>query len=192
MKTNIRPYIVIIFNCLSALAFIFAFIFFMRMQDEVSKNTHFKNEGVVSRAIVTDLEKDKSVLVDRKGNKRTNDLFIIHVRHDPTSTIKFADFPAKVKEADLPKAPALSGNAMEDSKYIGVMFVTYEVYNQTKIGDMFNVVNTPYDKSSPEFVEKVTNFTPDIFYPRMAIALVLTIVFWLIGFTIKKSKNTAQ
>lgn len=187
MNALARPWVGLVFKCLSALALIFAFIFFMRMQEEQSEIGRLRNQGVVSRAIITDKELDKMVYEGRKGRSRSVELRVLHVRHVPKSTVKYADFPSKVKEADLPVAPPVSGDAVEDAKYLGVMFVPLDVYEKSKVGDSLTVVNTPYNPNAPELASDVAAFDAGIFYPRIGIALLLMIGFWFIGRRISKA-----
>lgn len=187
MNAIARPWVGLVFKCLSILALIFALIFFMRMQEEQSEIGRLKNQGVVSRATVTDKQLDKMVYEGRRGRTRSVDLQILHVRHVPDSKVKYADFPAKVKEADLPVAPPVSGDAVKDSKYLGVMFVPVDLYEKSKVGDMLTVVNTPFNTDAPELVSEVRAFDAGIYYPRIAIALVLMLAFWIIGWRIAKA-----
>lgn len=193
MNAVARPWIGLCFKLLAVLAFIFAFIFFMRMQEEQSENDKLRNQGVVSRALVTAKEQD-TITTQSSGLRRRssgttteNDIWVLSVRHVPKSTVKYADFPSKVKEADLPVAPKLTGDPMKDSGYGGVMWVSEEIYNKTKVGDMLTVVNTPWDSGSPVQVTEVEAFDPSPYYPKMAIALFLTLLFWLIGRRISKA-----
>lgn len=194
MNAVARPWIGLCFKLLAVLAAIFAFIFFMRMMEDQSANQKLREHGVVSRALVTDKKKDELVSTHssgRRGNSSystTTDLWVVHVRHVPKSTVKYADFPAKVKEADLPVAPPVTGDPLKDSEHIGVMFVPVELYDKTKVGDMLTVVNTPWDSSEPVLVSEVEAFDGGAsYYPRMAIALVLMLAFWLIGRRISKA-----
>lgn len=193
MNAIARPWIGLCFKLMAVLALIFAFIFFMKMQEEQSANDKLRNQGVVSRALVTEKEQDKITsqhagLSRRSSGYQTeSNIWVLTVRHVPKSTVKYADFPSKVKEADLPVAPPLTGDPMKDSAYSGVMWVPVEVYDKVQVGDMLTVANTPWDSESPVLVSDVEAFDPSAFYPRMAIALVLTLLFWLIGRRISKA-----
>lgn len=193
MNAVARPWIGLCFKLLALLALIFAFIFFMKMMEEQSANDKFRNQGVVSRALVTEKEQDKitrqnSGLSRRSSGSTTeSDIWVLMVRHVPKSSVKYADFPSKVSEADLPVAPALSGDPMKDSEHLGVMWVPVEIYEKTKVGDMLTVVNTPWDSSAPVLVSEVEAFDASVFYPRIAIALLLTLLFWFIGRKISKA-----
>jgi hypothetical protein len=128
------------------------------------------------------------VVEGRRGRSRSSDLNVIRVRHVPKSEVKYADFPSKVSEADLPVAPPETGDALKDSDYTGIMFVTKEVYERTNAGDMLTVVNTPWDKNAPELVEDVRNFDDGAsFQPYIGISLVLTVVFGVIGWWIGRA-----
>lgn len=193
MNAVARPWIGLCFKLLAVLALIFAFIFFMRMMDDQSENDKLRNQGVVSRALVTAKEKDQTTTQTSglrrrsSGSTTTNDIWVLSIRHVPKSTVKYADFPSKVKEADLPVAPALTGDPMKDAGNAGVMWVTEEFYNKTKVGDMLTVVNTPWDSESPVMVSEVEAFDPSPYYPKMAIALALMLIFWFIGRRISKA-----
>jgi hypothetical protein len=195
MNAMARPWIGLCFKLMALLAAIFAFVFFMRMQEEQSANDKLRGYGVVSRALVTAKEQDKTTtqhsgLTRRSSGYTTqNDIWVLSVRHVPKSTVKFADYPAKVKEADLPLAPPLTGDPMKDSGHGGVMWVSQELYDKTKVGDLLTVVNSPWDSESPALVAEVNAFDPSPFYPRMAIALALMVLFWLIGRRISKGSQ---
>ncbi len=188
MNAVARPWIGLVFNMLAVLAAIFAFVFVMRMMEDRSANQKMRDNGVVSRAVVTAKELDQAKYIGRRGNSRTVDYQVLHIRHVPKSTVRFADFPAKVKEADLPAAPPPSGDPLKDSANSGVMFVSQALYDQTKVGDVLVVANTPWDSDSPELVSDVTAFDGGAaYYPRIGIALILTVLFWLIGRRIRKA-----
>jgi hypothetical protein len=195
MNAVARPWIGLCFKLMALLAAIFAFVFFMRMQEEQSENDGYRNQGVVSRALVTAKERDKTTtrhsgLTRRSSGYTTqNDIWVLMIRHVPKSTVKFADFPAKVKEADLPVAPPLTGDPMKDMENGGVMWVSQELYDKARPGDMLTVVNTPWDSTSPVLVSEVNAFDPSPFYPRMAIALALMVLFWLIERRISKASQ---
>jgi hypothetical protein len=193
MNSVARPWIGLFFKLMAVLAVIFAFIFFMRMMEDQSENDKLRNQGVVSRALVTDKKQDTittqgSGLSRRSSGTTTeNNIWVLNIRHVPKSTVKYADFPSKVKEADLPVAPALTGDPMKDSGNGGIMWVSEEFYNKTKVGDMFTVVNTPWDSESPVLVSEVEAFDPSPYYPKMAIALALALLLWFIGRRISKA-----
>jgi hypothetical protein len=188
MNAAARPYARIVFYCLAILAAIFAFIFFMRMMEETGNIDKLRNQGVVSRAVVVEKKLDEMVIEGRRGRSRSSDLNVIRVRHVPKSEVKYADFPSKVPEADLPIAPPKSDDIMDESNYGGIMFVTAAVYERTNVGDMLTVVNTPWDKNSPELVEDVRSFDGGAsFQPYIAISLVMTAVFGVIGWWIGRA-----
>jgi hypothetical protein len=193
MNAKARPWIGLCFKLLALLALIFAFIFFMKMQEEQSANDKLRNQGVVSRALVTDKKlyttttQHSGIGRRSSGYQTQNEILVLTVRHVPKSTVKYADFPSRVTEADLPVAPALTGDPMKDSENIGIMWVSADVYEKAKVGDMLTVVNTPWDSSSPVLVSDVEAFDASVFYPRMAIALVLMLLFGVIGWRISKA-----
>jgi flagellar biosynthesis/type III secretory pathway M-ring protein FliF/YscJ len=192
MNAVARPWIGLCFKLMAVLAFIFAFIFFMRMQEEQSENDKLRNNGVVSRAVVMQKEKDELIRTTSGGRRSSgsttkSDLWVLHIRHVPKSNVKYSDFPSKVKESDLPIAPPLTGDPMTDSANGGVMFVPAAIYETTKVGDKLTVVNTPWNSSAPTLVSEVEAFEAGVFYPRIAIALFLTFLFWFIGRQISKA-----
>lgn len=194
MNAAARPWMGIFFKCLSVLALIFAFVFFMRMQEEQSANDKLRMQGVVSRALVVDKEKDQvltSHSSGRRGNSSyatSNDRWVLHVRHVPKSPVKYADYPARVKEADLPVAPPETGDPLKDTGYGGVIIASEALFDRTKVGDMITVANTPWDSTVPVPVAQIEAFDPAPFYPRMAIAMVLAVMFWLIGRRFAKAR----
>jgi hypothetical protein len=187
MNVRARPWIGLCFKLLALLALIVAFVFFMRMQEEQSANDKLRNQGVVSRALVTEKVKD-SLTAQHSGLRRRSsgfstetDLWVLRVRHVPKSNVAYADFPARVKEAGLPVAPALTGDPMTDSANLGIMWVSQEVFDRVKVGDMLTVVNTPWDSDSPVLVDAVEAFDPGPFYPGIALSLLLAVGFAAIG-----------
>lgn len=198
MNAVARPWIAIVFKCLCAIALIFAFIFFMRMQEEQSKYDKLRGQGVVSRALVTEksqdeIERQNSGIGRRSsGSTTATDIFVLMVRHVPKSPVKYADFPSKVKETDLPVAPPLSGDPMKDSENLGVMWVPADVYEGIEVGDMLTVANTPWDSSSPVLVSEVEAFDASVYYPRMAIAMVLAVLLGLIGWRIGRGARARR
>lgn len=187
MNARARPRIGLCVKLLALLALIVAFVFFMRMQEEQSANDKLRNQGVVSKALVIEKAKD-SLTTQHSGLRRKSsgystetDLWVLTVRHVPKSTVAYADFPARVKEADLPAAPAVTGDPMRDSANLGVMWVSQEVFEGVKVGDVLTVVNTPWDSESPVLVAEVEAFDPAPFYPGIALSLILAAVFAAIG-----------
>lgn len=178
MNVAVRPLIGLIFKCCAALALIFAFIFFMRMQEEQSFTDRYRNEGTVSRAVVTGMETDELVRTGRKGRTTKTDIQVLSVRFNPKSTLAFRDYEDGV---EVPSAPPPSGVAGGDWEYADVIWVTKDVYARTKIGDSFLVVDTPYSGDGPELIEDIRTFDPASFYPGIAISMVLAAVLALIG-----------
>jgi hypothetical protein len=187
MNAIARPWIGLVFKCLSLLAAIFAFIFFMNMQGEQSDVDRYRKEGVVSRAVVTDMKLDKMVYEARKGRTRSQDIQVLFVRFVPKSPVKYADYPAKVSDTELPVAPPLTGDVTKDSEFGDVIWVSREVYDKTKVGDSFTVVDTPYSGDGPELVSDIKDYDPSIYHPRIAIALALMLLFGFIGWRISKA-----
>ena len=186
MNASARPWVVICLYCVSALALIGAFVFFMRMQEDQSANSKLRSYGVVSRALVVEKKEDTTVVEQRRGRSRTVEYKILIVRHVPLSTVKFADFPSKTPEAALPVAPPLTGNPMADSKFGGVMFVPAQVYEKTRVGDRLTVVNTPWDREEPVLVSEVNAFKGGEYYPHIAGLLVLVVVSGAAGLALRR------
>jgi hypothetical protein len=193
MNAVARPWIGLCFKLMAVLAFIFAFIFFMRMQEDQSRVDNYRNAGTVSRAVVTEKKKD-TITTQTSGLRRrssgsttTSDIWVLSVRFAPKSTVKYADYPSKVKEADLPTAPDLTGDTMKDSEASEIMWVSQDLYDKTKVGDMLTVVDAPFSGFGPELISDVRDFDPSEAYPKIAIALVLMLLFWFIGRRISKA-----
>jgi hypothetical protein len=187
MNAIARPWIGLVFKCLAALALIVAFIFFMRMQDEQSFVDRYREDGTVSRAVVTEMSLDTVVYEGRRGRTRTSEIQVLSVRFNPESTVKYADLPGATADAELPGPPPLTGDIAKDSRFGEVIWVSREVYDRTKVGDSFIVVDTPYSGDGPELVEDIRDFDPSTFYPGIAIALVMMLVFAVIGWRISRA-----
>ncbi|MFM5907923.1 MAG: hypothetical protein ACKOPO_10120 [Novosphingobium sp.] len=193
MNATARPWIGLFFKCLSVLALIFVFIFFMKMQEDRSANDKLRNHGVVSRAVVVEKKQDELTRTQSSGARArststtTTDLWVVNVRHVPKSAVPYGDYPSRVKDADLPVAPPLAADDKPENNLTGIMWVSKEVYDQTRVGDSFAVVNTPWDADSPVRVTEVEAFDPSPAYPRMAIAFVLALLFWFIDRRISKA-----
>ncbi len=177
MNNAARPWVGIVFKCAAAIALIFAFIFFMRMQEEQSVTERYRKEGSVSRAVVTGMETDELIRTGRKGRTTKTDIQVLSVRFNPKSTLAFRDHE---EEVEVPAAPPLGG-AAADWEYQDVIWVTKDVYARTRIGDSFLVVDTPYSGDGPELIEDISAFDPASFYPGIAISLVLAVVLAAIG-----------
>jgi len=178
MNNAARPWIGIVFKCAALIALIFAFVFFMRMQEDQSFTDRYRKEGTVSRAVVTGMETDELVRTGRKGRTRQTEINVLSVRFNPKSTLAFRDYEDGV---EVPTAPPPTGDAVADSAFADVIWVTKDVYAKTKIGDSFLVVDTPYSGDGPELIEDIRGFDPASFYPGIAISLVLAAVLAAIG-----------
>lgn len=181
MTIQARPWVALVFKCLAALALIFAFVFFMRMQEEQSDIERYRKEGTVSRAVVSDKTVDTIRYEGRRGRSRTEDVQMLFVRYAPKSKVAYADYPAKVALADLPAAPPLTGDPVIDGNAVDIITVPRSVYDAAKIGDSFVVVDTIYSGDGPEVIDDIRDWDAAAFYPRIAIALVLMLVFAVIG-----------
>ncbi|MCL9998333.1 MAG: hypothetical protein NBV68_03035 [Erythrobacter sp.] len=178
MTNAARPWIGLVFKCAAALALIFAFIFFMRMQEEQSFTERYRDKGTVSRAVVTGMETDELIRTGRKGRTTKTDIQVLSVRFNPKSTLAFRDYEEGV---EVPAAPPSTGGAAGDWEYSDVIWVTKDVYARTRIGDSFLVVDTPFSGDGPELIEDIRSFDPASFYPGIAISLVLGAVLAVIG-----------
>lgn len=178
MNEAARPWIGLVFKCAALLAAIFAVVFFMRMQEDLSFVERYRKEGTVSRAVVTAMETDELVTKLRKGRTRKTDIQVLHVRFDPKSALAFRNY---ADGAEVPTAPPPSGDAAADSAFSDVIWVTRDVYARTKVGDGFLVVDTPYSGDGPELIEDIRSFDPASFYPGIAVSLMLAAVLAAIG-----------
>jgi phage terminase large subunit-like protein len=176
-----RPWIGLVFKCLAGIAVIFAFVFFMQMDEERSLVDRYRTEGTVSRAVVTEKSLDQVVYSGRKGRTRTEDIQVLSVRFNPKSQLMYADFAAASGAAEPPGPPPLSGDLAKDSEFGEVIWVTREVYDRTSVGDSFVVVDTPYSSDGPELIEDIRDFDPSAAYPKIALALVLAVLLALVG-----------
>lgn len=188
MNSAARPWIAIAFNCAAVLALIFAFVFFMRMQEEQSQVDRYRTEGTVSRAIVTDKEVDTVRYEGRRGRSRTEEWRMLWVRFDPESTVKYADFSATGNVGQLPGPTGLTGDPVADSQGAEIITVPAEVYDAANVGDRLVVVDTIYSSDGPLFYEEISEFDPASFYPGMGISLALMVVLGLIGWLIGRRK----
>lgn len=193
MNAVARPWIGLCFKLSAVLAVIFAFIFFMRMDEEQSRVNNYRNSGTVSKAVVVEKEKD-TVTTQSSGLRRRssgstteNDIWVLTVRFDPKSTVKYVDYLSKVREADLPTAPAITGDPKKDGEFVEVLWVSRDLYDKTKIGDTLTVVDAPFSGFGPELVSDIRDFDPSDAYPKIAIALALALLLWLIGRRISKA-----
>ncbi len=193
MNAVARPWIGLCFKLMAVIAVIFAFIFFMRMDEEQSRINNYRNSGTVSKAVVIAKNKD-SITSQTSGIRRrssgrttTSDIWVLSVRFAPKSTVKYADYPSKINEASLPMPPALVGDPAKDSEASDVMWVSRELYDSTKVGDTLTVVDAPFSGFGPELVTDVRDFDPSDAYPNIAIALVIALLLWFIGRRISKA-----
>lgn len=191
MNAVARPWIGLCFKLMAFLALIFAFVFFMRMDEERSTVENYRNSGTVSRAVVTDKSLDTVTYEGTGGRRgtrsRTQDIQVLSVRFDAKSAVKYADYPAKVAEADLPLAPPVTGDTAKDGPNMAVIWVSRELYDKTKVGDMLTVVDAPFSGFDPELVSDIQEFDPAKAYPNIAIALSLAVLLWLIGWRISRA-----
>ena len=188
MNAAARPWIAIVFKCLAVLALIFAFVFFMRMQEEQSLTDRYRSEGTVSRAIITDKEVDTVRYEGRRGRSRTEEWRMLWVRFDPESTVKYADYPGAVSAEQLPGPTGLTGDPVADSQGAEIITVPAEVYDAAAVGDRLVVVDTIYSGDGPLFYEEISEFDPAGFYPGIGIALALMLVFGVIGWWIGRKR----
>ncbi|MCU0883599.1 MAG: hypothetical protein MUC44_01415 [Beijerinckiaceae bacterium] len=189
MNANARPFVAIAFYMLSLLALIGAFIAFMRMDEDSSEFERFRNQGVVSRALVTN-KKNDTIERDAPGGGRrgtsgsrttSSPIYVLNVRFDPGSTIRYADHVAKPNVPALPAAPPPTGNFRADGPFVGVMWVSEAAFARIAVGDTLVVVNTPFNRTSPKLVADVQAFDASGFYPWIAGFLLLGLVLGLLG-----------
>ena len=169
------------FKCLAALAFIGVLGAFLKLKDRESELRRLRNEGVVSRAVVTEKDVDTVTNKTRRGRSSSYEVRTLRVRHNPKSPVKFADVGTKVPEADLP--PPLPED--RDAP-IGFIRVDDALFEKTQVGDVLTVVNTPYSPNSPEFYTDVRDFSAAGYYQFMGLFGVITIVFYALARRVSK------
>ena len=163
-------------KCLAALAFIGVLGAFLKLQDRQSELRRLRNEGVVSRAVVTEKDVDTVTTKTRRGGSSSYEVRTLRVRHNPKSPVKFADVGTKVPEADLP--PPLPDD--RDAP-IGFIRVDDALFEKTQVGDVLTVVNTPYSPNSPEFYIDVRDFSAAGHYQFMALCAGLAVGFYMLA-----------
>jgi hypothetical protein len=163
-------------KCLAALAFIGVLGAFLKLQDRQSELRRLRNEGVVSRAVVTEKDVDTVTTKTRRGGSSSYEVRTLRVRHNPKSPVKFADVGTKVPEADLP--PPLPDD--RDAP-IGFIRVDTALFEKTQVGDVLTVVNTPYSPNSPEFYIDVRDFSAAGHYQFMALCAGLAVGFYMLA-----------
>jgi len=163
-------------KCLAALAFIGVLAAFLKLQDRQSELRRLRNEGVVSRAVVTEKDVDTVTTKTRRGGSSSYEVRTLRVRHNPKSPVKFADVGTKVPEADLP--PPLPDD--RDAP-IGFIRVDTALFEKTQVGDVLTVVNTPYSPNSPEFYTDVRDFSAAGHYQFMALCAGLAVGFYMLA-----------
>jgi hypothetical protein len=185
MNSTSKYWSSICLKMISILCFIGVFIAFMRLDEEEMKLKRFQTKGVISQAVVTDKKEDELVRQGRKGKSSKRAINVVTVRHNPKSTVTYADYGKKVQESDLP--PPLPDG--KDAP-IGIMWVSDEFYDATKIGDVFTVINTPYEPNAPALLSDLALFSPKPFQQAMGICGVLGVLFWLVARRMaKRSQN---
>jgi hypothetical protein len=163
-------------KCLAALAFIGVLAAFLKLQNRQSELRRLRNEGVVSRAVVTEKDVDTVTTKTRRGGSSSYEVRTLRVRHNPKSPVKFADVGTKVPEADLP--PPLPDD--RDAP-MGFIRVDDALFEKTQVGDVLTVVNTPYSPNSPEFYTDVRDFSAAGHYQFMALCAGLTVGFYMLA-----------
>ena len=88
------------------------------------------------------------------------------------------DRPVLTRPVEL---PPLTGDPVVDGSAVDIIMVPRSVYDAAKIGDSFVVVDTIYSGDGPEVIDDIRDWDAAVFYPRIAIALVLTLLFAVIG-----------
>ena len=191
MNAAARPWIGLVFKCLAVLNLIFAFVFFMRMQEEQSIIERYRAEGTVSQAEVVGKQVDNVRVEMRRGRSRTEDWEMLTVRYAKDSPVRYADYAAQENVADLPAPPAASGDPVVDSESQTIIFVQPDVYNAVAVGDRLVVVDTIYSGDDPLFLDEVRDFDPADYYPGMGITLALMLLFGVIGWRIGRRRPPA-
>jgi hypothetical protein len=163
-------------KCLAALAFIGVLGAFLKLQDRQSELRRLRNEGVVSRAVVTEKDVDTVTTKTRRGGSSSYEVRTLRVRHNPKSPVKFADVGTKVPEADLPPP-------LPDDRDAPIGFIRGDtaLFEKTQVGDVLTVVNTPYSPNSPEFYIDVRDFSAAGHYQFMALCAGLAVGFYMLA-----------
>ena len=106
-----------------------------------------------------------------EGNK-------VRVVHNPDSTIAFAALGDTAQVADLPVPPA--GTAT------GTVIMSTQGFNTVKVGDVFPVVNTPYEPAFPKTLASLTAEPSSSYLIWMAALAALAVALWMIGRAVSK------
>ena len=200
MTVQARPFVAVALYMCAILALIFAFIFFMRMDEEVQNIERFKTHGHVSRAVVMSKLADRIERTERSGLRSSNSatrttsspINVLTIRFEPRSTVTFKDYVNGVEDGTLPKAPPVTGNTMSDGQYAGVMLVSDHLFAAIAVGDILTVVNTPFNRSAPRLVSEVRGFDPTSTYAWIMASLLLSLLFAGVAMRISKAKTTSS
>lgn len=184
MTAVARSWWALCLKLVALLCFIGAFIAFMKLDERNSELHRLRTVGVVSRALVTEKEVDTVTQRTRRGRTSSYEIRVLTVRHNPKSTIAYTDLGSKVAEADLPPPLPESKDAP-----IGIMRVSSDFFESTKVGDVLTVVNTPYNPNGPELYADVRDFDPRPYYQYMGIFCALTLIIGEAGRRFGKLKN---
>lgn len=192
MSATVRTIVSIALYLLAFLALIGAFIVFMRMQEDASDIERLRTHGVVSRAVVTEKQRDKIDRTmpssSRKSAAHTvsTPIYVLTVRFEPHSSVRFDEYDDKVDPETLPSAPAPTGQVASDGRYIGVMWVSDTVFESTPVGDTLVVVSSPFNRNTPRLATEVKAFDNRKSYPWIAGFLLLGVAFGLFGHRFSK------
>lgn len=127
--------------------------------DELAR---YQNEGVASQALVVAMD---------EGN-------MVRVVHNPASTVTFAALGDTVQMADLPVPMA--------GVSTGTVIMSTEGFTNVKVGDVFTVVNTPYEPGFPKTLASLTVEPSNNYLIWMAVLAALAVALWMIGRTVSK------
>ncbi|MFY8041231.1 MAG: hypothetical protein ACOVN4_16430 [Bosea sp. (in: a-proteobacteria)] len=153
-----------------------------------------RTKGAVSRAFVTDKKEDTIVRTERSGIKpsstrtrsTTTPVHVLNLWYDTRSPVSYAQYGLKGDESALPALPPRATNSLAAVDHTGVLWVTDEVFANTKVGDVLVVVNSSYNRSAPKLFADVKAFDDTSGWPWIALCLVLAAMLALFGRRISK------
>ncbi len=147
----------VIFKALAAISLLGAIGAFFIMGGADEDASRYRNDGVVSQALV--------ILKDTENRVR--------VVHNPSSSITMADIGTKVQVAELPVPVA--------GETTGTVKMSDEEYANVSVGQVIPVVSTPYEPSSPRTLASLQAPESSGGIVWLAIFAVLGVVLWLVG-----------
>ncbi len=147
----------VILKSMAGLALIAAAGVFFTASGSSDELARYQNEGVVSKALVVAMD---------EGNK-------VRVVHTPDSTVTFATLGDTVQMEDLP-VPSAGAST-------GTVIMSTEGFTNVKVGDVFAVVNTPYEPAFPKTLASLTAEPSSAYLIWVAVLAALAVALWMIG-----------